>query len=105
MVLEEELRVLNLDWQAAGRDNDPRSLGLSVKSLKTHPLTSGTLPPTKPHLPHFLLVPLPVDQTFKHMSLWGAFLFRLPQTYAMSVLVSRLRKFPMSFFLFLVCFL
>jgi hypothetical protein len=61
MVLEKELRVLHLDWQAAGRESGTGP-GLSFWSLKAHP-PSDTLPPSRPHV---LIVLLP-------MSLWGPF--------------------------------
>ena len=48
---------------------------LSTGDLKTHP-NSDTLPPTRPHL---LIVPLPVGQAFKHMSLWAPFLLKPSQ--------------------------
>ena len=41
---------------------------LSIGDLKAYP-HNDTLPPTRPHL---LIVPLPMGQAFKHMSLWGA---------------------------------
>ena len=47
---------------------------LSIGDSKACP-HSDTLPPTRPHL---LIVPLPKGQAFKHMSLWGPYLFQLP---------------------------
>lgn len=47
---------------------------LHIKGLKTH-LNSGTLPLTRPCL---LTLPFPVGQAFKHMKLWGPFLFKPP---------------------------
>jgi hypothetical protein len=38
-------------------------------------LHSDTLPPIRPHL---FIVPLPRRQDFKHKSLWGPKLFKLP---------------------------
>ena len=46
-----------------------------IWDIKAH-LHSDTLPPTWPHL---LIVPLPMGQTFKRMSLWGPYLFKPPQ--------------------------
>ena len=50
---------------------------LSIYDLKDHP-HNGTLPPTRPHP---LIVPLPMDQTFKHMSLRVPSLFKPPQAW------------------------
>ena len=42
-----------------------------------HTSSNKTTPtPTKPYL---LIVPFPIDQTFKHMCLWGPCLFKPPQ--------------------------
>ena len=57
---------VGLDWQAAGRESDTGP-GLSIWNLNAHP--SDILLPTRPHL---LIRPLP-------MSLWGAFLLKLPK--------------------------
>jgi hypothetical protein len=43
---------------------------LSIGDLKAHP-HSDTLPPTRPHLP--------MGQAFKHLNLWGPYLFKPPQ--------------------------
>ena len=74
MVLQKELRVLCLDPQAAEGDCVHTGYILSIGDLKVHP-HNDTLPPTKTHL---LIVPLPMGQAFKHMSLW-AMLFKRPQ--------------------------
>ena len=60
VVLEKELRVLHWDPQAAEGDCVP-TLGMAF-SNKASPT------PTRSHL---LIVPLPMDQAFKHMRLWG----------------------------------
>jgi hypothetical protein len=87
MVQEKELRVLHLEWQAVGSDRD--TLARLEHLRPQSPPPSDTLPPTRPHLlqqghtysnkatpiptrPHLLVVPLPMDQEFKHMSLLGA---------------------------------
>jgi hypothetical protein len=48
VVLEEELRVLHLDLQAA-RKSSTLGEGLSIAGLRVH-LHSDTPPPTRPHL-------------------------------------------------------
>ena len=47
---------------------------LNIGDLKAHP-HSDTLPLTRPHLP---ILPLPMSQAFKHLSLWRPFLFKPP---------------------------
>jgi hypothetical protein len=48
MVLEKQLRVLQLDLLAAG-DCEHTGHSLSIEDLKAH-LLGDTLPPTRPHL-------------------------------------------------------
>jgi hypothetical protein len=75
-VLERELRVLRLDLKAAEREPvHYTGSGLSVRDLKGHP-HSDSLPPKRPHL---LIVPLPMDQAYKHVNLWKLYLFKPPQ--------------------------
>ena len=74
MVLGKELRVLQLDPQAAEGVCVPHWSSLSMGDLKAH-LHSDAFPPTWPHL---LIVPLPIGPAFKDMSLWGPFLFKPP---------------------------
>jgi hypothetical protein len=66
MVLEKELRVLRLDLQAVEGDCVPHCCSLSIeeRDLKACP-QSNTFPPTTP----CLIVPVPLGQAFKHMSL------------------------------------
>ena len=46
-------------------------LSSNMGTLKAH--THGdTLPPTRPQ---FLILPLPISQAFKHISLWWSYLF------------------------------
>jgi hypothetical protein len=73
MVLEGP-KVLHLDPKAAEGDRVPQSVELEHRSPQSlsH---SGALPPTRPHL---LIVPLPMDQAFKHVSLWWPYLFKSP---------------------------
>ena len=80
MVLEEP-RALHPHPQAAGRERE--TLGLAWAFETSNPTPSDILPPIRPHLlqqghtpipPQ--VVPLPNDQAFKYMSLWGPFLLK-----------------------------
>jgi len=78
MVLEKfhmALRVLHLDWKAARRFFYTGQ-SLSIETSKTAPIVTHFLP-TRPHL---LIVPLPMGQAFKHMSLWGPYLLKPPHS-------------------------
>ena len=68
MVLEKELSILHLDPQASKGDCVPHT-GLSIGDLRVHP-HSDMLPPTRPYIrTHLLIVPLPMGQAFRHVSL------------------------------------
>lgn len=88
MVLEEP-EVLYLDPKTARRGLHWAELE-HIYYLKAHPQgyassnkttrhTSSNMvtPPIRPQL---LLVPLPIGQTFKHINLWGPYLFKQPQS-------------------------
>jgi hypothetical protein len=63
-------------WSIGSRSDCHTRPCSSIWDLKAC-LYSDTLPPTRSHL---LIVPLPIPQAFKHMSLRGPFLFRTPHT-------------------------
>ena len=67
-------RLLYLDPKAAERDFVLHCVELEHGRPQSLPY-SDTLSPTRPHL---LIVSLPIGQVFKHMSLWGPFLFNPP---------------------------
>jgi hypothetical protein len=74
IMMEKELKVLHLDLQTGWRRLFYTGHSLSIGDLKAHP-HSDTLSLTRSHL---LIVPLPISQAFKHMSLLGPFLFKPP---------------------------
>jgi hypothetical protein len=74
LVLEKS-RVLHLEESSRRRMSHT---GLNFSRGDDKALThSDTLPPTRPHL---LIAPHPMGQAFKHMTLWGANLFKPPQS-------------------------
>lgn len=72
MVLEEKLRVLDLDLKAAAGDCATLGIAWAYIRPQTHPY-GNTFPPTRPSPP---IVPLPMDQAFIHVSQWGLSLFK-----------------------------
>jgi hypothetical protein len=89
----EELRVLTSGSASELGHTKPSKLSYIPPPTRPHPLQQGhtssnkaTPPPTRPHLlqqgqppptrPHLLIMLLPGDQAFKHMCLWGPFLFK-----------------------------
>jgi hypothetical protein len=78
LVLREELRVLDLDLQAAGDGHTKPSLNISyLKAFTvTHFLQQGHTHSNKVIFFSFLIVPLPMTQAFKYMSLLEPFPFR-----------------------------
>ena len=77
MVLIKVLRVLHLGPQAARRSlaSLHTSENLSMGDHKALP-NSDTLPPTRLYLP---IMPFPMEQAFKHMSVWVPNLFKPSQ--------------------------
>ena len=71
MVLE-ELRALHPDQKIAEETVSHTGYRLNIGELKSHP-HSDTLPVTRSQL---LIVPLPVEQPFKHLSLRGGILLQ-----------------------------
>ena len=80
LVLKEP-RVLHFDPKAVRTrlsftSSQEEALDPHWAELEQRDPHSGTLPPTRLHL---LIVPLPMGQSLKHVSLWGPFLFKQPQ--------------------------
>jgi hypothetical protein len=72
IALEKELRVLHLNLQAA--EGNYTGHNLSLRGLKNPPSQQHIFPnkaTSTPTRPHFLIVPIPMGQAFKHMSIWG----------------------------------
>ena len=87
MVLE-KLLVLRLDPRAAEREREKERepLGLFRLLKKSKLIPQWTILPRRPYplqqghtSQSFQIVPLPSDQVIKSGSLWGPFLFKLPQ--------------------------
>jgi hypothetical protein len=87
MVLKKELRALPLDLKAAEGNCLLQAGRRRLEFLTRQSLNTGTLkflpyshalPPALTML-HPLIVPLPMGQAFKHMSLLGLNLFKPPQ--------------------------
>ena len=74
VVLEKELRVLQLHLQAEGKEHRWAWLRL----LKPQSLSQGHTSSNKSTPPNPSQVPFPDDQASKDMSLWGPYLFKLP---------------------------
>jgi hypothetical protein len=86
MVLEKELRVLHLDLQAPGRERELAWVSETSITTQQWHTSSNKATPIQTRL-HLVIVPLPMDQVFKQMSLWGPFLVKLPQLASDTVIV------------------
>lgn len=69
------LRILHLDQHVAGKERHWAGLVFKPQSL-SQGLTSSNKTTRIPTRLYLLIVPLPGDQPFKLMCLWGTFLFK-----------------------------
>lgn len=74
MLLKWELRVLHPDLQKAGKEEKDTELAMVFETSKTIPW--DIIPNTRSQLLNpSQIVPKTGDQIFKHICLWGPFLF------------------------------